>query len=197
MRITFATQLTLLRMVALPFIAIFFIYHEIQWVFWLFTLAALTDFLDGIVARFFRQQTGLGAVLDPLADKLLINTCYFMMTYMADRLTVQVPAWLTVLVLSRDFLLLISALLLAVFVQMRRFHPTFLGKCAVACQAITIFGVLVAEAYHLHIPGLPIAYGVTFALTLGSGLQYAWRGLQWLNHPPVPEPGTDPSRDGS
>lgn len=196
MRITFATQLTLVRMVALPFVLIAFIYHEPKIVFILFTLAALTDFFDGLVARRWGQQSALGAALDPIADKLLLNTCYFMMSYGADYYTVKVPAWLTVLILSRDFLILIGALLLILFSSVQQFRPTFLGKTATACQAVTIFFALGYNALGISPFWLNYLYYLTFGVTLMAGLQYTWRGFIWLNHPPQSEESL-PSSDGS
>ncbi len=195
MRITFATQLTLVRMVALPFVIIAFIYHETRVVFLLFTLAALTDFFDGLVARRWGQQSALGAALDPIADKLLLNTCYFMMTYGAEYYVVKIPAWLTVLILSRDFLILIGALLLTLFSSVRQFRPTFLGKTATALQAITIFLALGYNALEKAPNWLSLFYMATFLVTLTAGLQYAWRGFAWLNQAPHPE-GSPPSSGG-
>jgi cardiolipin synthase (CMP-forming) len=185
MRITPATQLTLLRMVALPFLIILFIYHQIRWAFWVFALASVTDFLDGLIARRFRQQTPLGAVLDPLADKLLLNACFILMTSQASHLSVSVPAWLTVVILSRDALILLSALLMAVFAHVRAFRPTPLGKVTTAAQAVTAFLTLGLNAFQVSAPWVRWTFYGTFSLTVLSGLQYAWRSIRWLNEGPT------------
>ncbi|MCS7312537.1 MAG: CDP-alcohol phosphatidyltransferase family protein [Acidobacteria bacterium] len=196
MRITLATQLTLLRMVALPFFIILFIYHQVRWAFWVFTLASVTDFLDGLIARRLRQQTPLGAVLDPLADKLLLNTCFILMTSKTEDLSVSVPAWLTVVVLSRDCLILLSALLMALFAHVRVFRPTFLGKATAAAQAVTVFLTLGLNAFRVPAPWVRWVFYGTFSLTVLSGLQYAWRSIRWLNEGPAAG-SADWSSDGA
>lgn len=184
MRITFATQLTLVRMVALPFFIIAFSYHNTVIVFIIFTLAALTDLFDGMVARYWGQKTVLGAVLDPIADKLLLNTGYVMMTYGVEHYTVKIPPWLTVMILSRDFLILLGALIFLLFANERNFRPSLLGKLTTAVQAITLFLALGFNMREYSPDWLTDLFRVVFVLTLAAGLQYAWRSVQWLNNTP-------------
>ena len=186
MRITFATQLTLVRMAALPFLIIAFIYHRTGIVFAIFTFAALTDFFDGLIARHWRQQTTLGAILDPVADKIFLNTCYIMMTYGSEYYAVKIPAWLTVLILGRDFMILLGALFLLLFSAEHDFHPTRLGKLSTVCQAVTIFLALGFNTLARSPGWLDLLYRLTFGVTLLAGLQYTWRGVRWLNKPPRP-----------
>ncbi len=100
--LTAANQLTLLRMLLIPVLALLVLYDRMGWALIVLILAALTDAFDGLLARRAGQQTTLGAWLDPVADKLLIATMFVLLTLPLPHLVQRVPLWLTVLVMSRD-----------------------------------------------------------------------------------------------
>lgn len=163
-------QLTLIRMLLVPFILISMIYEQHDVALYLVLAAALTDGFDGLVARHFNQQTLLGAYLDPIADKIFLASTFFVQS-----LTGRIPWWLTILVLSRDVIILLTALVTALATQIRTFPPTMLGKFNTFIQVSTVFVVLVNNAFPQSWTG-PIVtalFWTTAATTLMSAVQYS------------------------
>ncbi|MEX2301231.1 MAG: CDP-alcohol phosphatidyltransferase family protein [Bryobacterales bacterium] len=163
-------QLTLIRMLLVPFILISMIYEQHDVALYLVLAAALTDGFDGLVARHFNQQTLLGAYLDPIADKIFLTSTFFVQS-----LTGRIPWWLTILVLSRDVIILLTALVTALATQIRTFPPTMLGKFNTFIQVSTVFVVLVNNAFPQSWTA-PIVTGLfwtTAATTLMSAVQYS------------------------
>src|SRR5215203_4510571 len=99
--LTAANQLTLLRLLLSPVFAICLLYGRPGWALVTFIVAAATDMLDGLLAR-WSGPTEVGAWLDPMADKLLLTTMFIMLTLPGLGLVARIPLWLTVLVISRD-----------------------------------------------------------------------------------------------
>jgi cardiolipin synthase len=130
-------QLTMLRLLMLPFVLISMIYRRHDLAFWLFLAAAVTDGIDGLVARHFNQRTPLGEFLDPIADKLLLSSCFIVQALIG-----AIPLWLTVMVLSRDVVIIATVLVVVLTTEIRRFPPSLMGKLNTAVQIATIFAVL-------------------------------------------------------
>ncbi len=178
----FANQLTVLRMMFLPFFILAMLTGRMAWALAIFLVAGLTDALDGLIARLYRQKTDLGAFLDPLADKLLLTAAFIILT-MPDSpslfpeftLVNRIPVRLTILTISRDVLIVLIALVLNLVSEQRRFPPTLLSKINTAVQVITVLGVLtfntLGTASELV---LPICYRVTLLTTLLSGFHYIY-----------------------
>ena len=131
-------QLTMLRMLVLPFILISMIYGRHDMALWLFLGAAVTDGIDGVVARRFNQRTQVGEFLDPIADKLLLSSCFIVQALIG-----AIPLWITILVISRDVIIVATVLVVVLTTEVRRFPPSFLGKLNTAVQIATVFTVLV------------------------------------------------------
>jgi len=137
----------------------------------IFLSAAVTDGLDGALARRLGAITRLGAYLDPVADKVLLSG-----TYLALALSGRVPLWFVTVVFGRDVLILCGALLLA-WAGQRRFPPTVWGKISTLLQSLCALAVLVAGA----VPWQPFVWAAgaliwpAAAATLWSGLHYGWR----------------------
>src|SRR5580765_8634049 len=106
--LTAANQLTLLRLLLVPVFAICMIYGLPGWALVTFGVAAVTDALDGLIARRTGQLTTLGAWLDPMADKLLLVSTFVMLTLPGLNLVNRFPIWLTVLVISRDIAIVLT-----------------------------------------------------------------------------------------
>ena len=107
--LTTANQLTILRIVFVPVFIILLAYHEVGWALSTFVAAGVTDVLDGIIARRFRQKTSIGAVLDPLADKLLMVSSIILLSLPQMGFVNSIPRWLMILIIFRDvFILLVS-----------------------------------------------------------------------------------------
>jgi cardiolipin synthase len=128
--LTAANQLTLLRLALVPVFALCMLYGLPGWALIVFVVAGVTDAFDGLIARRTGQLTTLGAWLDPMADKLLVATMFVMLTLPGLGLTVRLPLWLTVLVLSRDIAIVLTVAVVNMAVARRTFRPSLLGKAA-------------------------------------------------------------------
>ena len=163
-------QLTMLRMIVLPFVLISMIYEQHEMALWLFVAAAVTDGIDGLVARHFNQKTLLGEFLDPIADKLLLSSCFIVQALIG-----AIPWWITVLVLVRDITIIATVLVMFLATSLKRFPPSVFGKVNTAAQILTLFAVLSRNAWG----GAPAAtlvdvlIWVTAATTLLSSVHYA------------------------
>ncbi len=176
-----ANQLTLFRLLVIPVILIAMLYGHHALALALFVLAAVTDGVDGLVARRLNQQTAIGAYLDPIADKLLLSSSFFLLA-----LIHSVPWWVTILVLSRDVIILATTITVALFTQHRRFPPSALGKINTAIQVATVFAVVLRNAYTNGFTQ-PIAEAlvcITGVSTVVSGVHYAVFVSQRFYKPP-------------
>jgi cardiolipin synthase len=170
--LTPANQLTILRMVLIPVLALLVIYEELGWAFAVFVVAAITDALDGILAR-RGQKTELGAWLDPVADKLLVATLFIVLTLPLPHLVQRIPIWLTVLVLSRDVGIVATVAVVNLAVGPRTFRPSIFGKAATAAFLVT--GVVTLWTNYTRTPSMlvPALAWLSVALTVVSALHYA------------------------
>ena len=132
--------------------------------------AALSDVLDGTVARLLKQESALGVALDPIADKLLMTTGYITLAFRG-----ALPWWLTIVVLSRDVAIVMTALLICLVAGYRPFHPSLLGKASTAAQVATLFVAVGHQARVPFITGdvVTIFIYLAAALTLASAVHYA------------------------
>ncbi|MBI3694727.1 MAG: CDP-diacylglycerol--glycerol-3-phosphate 3-phosphatidyltransferase [Acidobacteria bacterium] len=167
---TFANQLTLFRLLVIPLVLIAMLYGRHRWALGLFLIAGITDGIDGLVARKLNQRTQLGAYLDPIADKFLLSSSFFILALIGS-----VPWWVTILVLSRDFLILVTILVVALISGTREFPPSTLGKWNTTIQIATVFAVMLHNAVRT-----PLTEGLdqtlvwlTAASTVASGVHYA------------------------
>ncbi len=128
MNLTIPNLLSILRMGLIPWFAISVIDGDATRALWIFAIAGVTDALDGFIARFWRQQSALGAYLDPLADKLLLMTAYVMLAIPNLRIGLVIPAWVTALVITRDVVIVVVALVMHLAVGISRFPPSPLSK---------------------------------------------------------------------
>jgi len=167
--------LTLLRILLVPAVLIAILYHWWLAALVMFAVAAISDFLDGFLARTFNQMTSLGAYLDPIADKLLVCCCYPALAAVAD-----LPAWLAVLVVARDLFVLIGAGILYLLSVERQFLPSRWGKVATTLQLSTIFLFLYSQVTILLPEVLLIAVVLTGLATLLSGGAYLAGGVKAL-----------------
>ena len=170
-------QLTMLRLLLLPFVLISMIYERHDLAFWLFIAAAVSDGIDGIVARHFNQKTLLGEYLDPIADKLLLSSCFIVQALIG-----AIPLWTTVLVLSRDVVIIATVAVVVLTTDIRNFPPSRLGKINTAVQIATMFSVLthnylqmfwterITDALILATAGTVLLSAVDYALTISRRL---------------------------
>ena len=135
--LTAANQLTLLRMLLIPAFVILVVYGYQGHALLVFATAGLTDALDGLIARRAGQKTSLGAWLDPMADKLLLVSAFLVLTWPGLGLANQLPIWLTVLIISRDVVIVLTVLVVNLAIGPRTFRPSVFGKVATAIYILT------------------------------------------------------------
>lgn len=169
--------LTLLRIIAIPVFLILLTDEQVGWALLVFVGAGITDALDGAIARMTNSRTTLGAYMDPLADKMLILSAFVVLAFMEE-----IPRWLTVVVISRDVIILTGYLMLFLLTQrMMEIRPSSLSKLATFFHLLTLSGVLL-ELYSpqmLDSSVFRILFLLTGIVTAASGLHYMFRGLRW------------------
>jgi cardiolipin synthase len=177
---TTANQLTILRIVFVPVFIILLVYREMALALATFVLAGITDVLDGIIARRFGQKTSIGAVLDPLADKLLMASSILILSLPQMEFLNAIPRWLMVIILFRDVFILLVSLIVVLMVGWRIFTPSSYGKASTVMQVLTVLAVLYANWRNQVVPELTILFYATGLMTAFSGIHYLMRGLrQW------------------
>ena len=169
--LTPSNQITLLRLVFVPVFAILVLEQHYRAALAVLTAAALSDVLDGTVARLMKQESALGVALDPIADKILMTTGYLTLAFRG-----VLPWWLTIVVLSRDVAILATALVISLVAGYRPFHPSLLGKASTAAQVFTLFVAVCRRAQVPFVTAdvLTIFIYLTAGLTLASAVHYVF-----------------------
>jgi len=181
--LTAANQLTLLRLLLVPVFAICMLYGLPGWALVTFAVAAVTDLLDGLIARWTGQLTTLGAWLDPMADKLLLLTMFVMLS-LPGVAPNRLPVWLTVLVISRDVGIVLTVAVVNLAVARRTFRPSVLGKTATATFLATGVCTLWANYLNERSAIVDVCVYASLAITLASGAEYALRVIRVGPAPP-------------
>jgi cardiolipin synthase len=169
--LTAPNQLTMLRMMFLPFIVIKLVEGHYSSALILFVLAGLSDGFDGLLARTLKQQTVLGQYLDPIADKLLLSTMFLVLSILH-----KIPWKFTVLVFSRDISILAASTVLYAIAGLRDFRPSIFGKANTFAQVAAVFFVLLLEINHarwISIARLTFLRA-TFIFTIVSAMHYVF-----------------------
>jgi cardiolipin synthase (CMP-forming) len=177
-RLTIPNLITLTRILLTPLFIIFLIGGRYRQALLVFILAGLSDLADGLIARWWQQKSRLGSYLDPLADKLLMSTSF--VTLSISRL---IPSWLTVMVISRDVILGLGALILRLTDYPLVIKPSLAGKWTTTTQLLTVGLVLLAKAKLWHLPHgiLTAFFYITAGLTALSGIHYIYGGLKLVS----------------
>jgi cardiolipin synthase len=168
-----ANLFTLGRLLAVPFAVQAILARENTLALAIVLAAALTDAVDGAIARRFGQTTRVGAYLDPVVDKLFLSAIYISLAAVS-----AVPWWLVIAIFIRDFVLLASSSALFLSRRMRRFPPTIWGKASTFLQIVLALLILI----HGSAPNA-LLWAVA-ALTGLSCVHYIWRGARELNAAP-------------
>jgi cardiolipin synthase len=164
--------ITTLRLLLLPVFLTLLVYRRPVPALAVLVAAALSDALDGLVARRLNQKTAIGSFLDPLADKLLSVCGFVALSFLGP-----IPAWFVIIVISRDVIISLGSLVLYLHDGRLQIAPSLAGKTATLCQFLSLVLTLVVQitgAWETPWFWLLIA---TAALTVASGVQYLWRGL--------------------
>jgi cardiolipin synthase (CMP-forming) len=185
--VTTANKITVIRILLVPFFIVQLMYYaesgnELHRLLAIvaFAVAAISDGLDGYIARRYNQRSELGAVLDPLADKLLLVSGIVILSIDNGPVLPRIPLWLTVTILSRDMLLLIGLALLHYLNCKVTIRPVFVGKVATVLQMIcVIWGLFKWPSNWL------LYWSIGAAVCTGiSGIIYVWLGLRQLSASP-------------
>ena len=178
MTFTIPNLLCLLRMGLVPLFIITLVNGDPRKALLIFVVAGVTDALDGFIARFWNQQSLLGAYLDPIADKILLTSAYVVLSIPSLNHGVPIPLWVTILVIARDVLLVVVALVLYLAAGVRKFPPTILSKINTVLQVAAVALVLVSgtlpDNRFIEMAAVTSLYLVA-GLTLASGLDYVYR----------------------
>ena len=167
-KLTLATKITLVRVFLIPVFVMCLAYKKPGIALAVFIIAGVADGVDGYIARRRGEMTELGAMLDPIADKLLMFTAYIMLG-----VSEQIPIWLAVVVVSRDLLLCIGCMALFMTVGFQTPSPSFLGKATTTAQMVTAGAALLAAALGAETNIVLLStFLITCALTLASGVHY-------------------------
>jgi cardiolipin synthase len=168
--LTVPNQLTFLRLAFLPVFLIAIEYERYELALGILVAAGVSDALDGLLARGLNQRTPLGAYLDPIADKLLLSSSYFILA-----LKGKIAWWLTILVLGRDVLILVACAVILITVGYRSFPPSIWGKATTFFEILLVVLVLVLAIWDnqfLWVVRHVCTYMVAVFLAI-SGLHYS------------------------
>ncbi|MGQ9689119.1 MAG: CDP-diacylglycerol--glycerol-3-phosphate 3-phosphatidyltransferase [Desulfobaccales bacterium] len=178
-RLTIPNLITLTRILLTPLFIIFLIQQRYQPATAIFILAGVSDVADGIIARRWRQKSPLGTFLDPLADKLLMGASFITLS-----ISSLIPSWLTVIVLSRDLVLVLGVTLFKLANFPVLVHPSLAGKLSTTTQVATVLAVLLAQTWRLPPVLMEVLFWFTGALTAISGIHYVLQALWQATHSP-------------
>lgn len=182
--LTVPNVITLIRILLTPLFVILLMQGRYGPALLVFLSASLSDFIDGLIARHWQQRSPLGTVLDPLADKLLLMSSFILLSIYRF-----IPPWLTVVVISRDFILVAGILILKLFDYPVAVRPSLAGKFTAAAQMLTVFVVLLSRQVSLPGVFLHAMFLVTGGLSAYSGIQYLAQGLKLMEAGPPPGKG--------
>ncbi|MBW1781982.1 MAG: CDP-alcohol phosphatidyltransferase family protein [Deltaproteobacteria bacterium] len=172
---TIPNLISTIRIILVPIFIIYLINERFLAALTVFIVAGLSDGADGLVARLLNQKSKLGSYLDPLADKFLLIAAFVVLAVRNF-----IPPWLTVIVITRDILILLGVLILFLNEQDFKIKPSILSKINTCLQLATVFLVLAKNHFHLFSVFVPTIYWVTGILTIASGLLYMRSWFQMM-----------------
>jgi cardiolipin synthase (CMP-forming) len=180
-----ANGLTIVRVLLVPLFAYLLIAGRFRYSLLVFAVCGSSDMLDGLLARWLRQRTLFGFLLDPIADKILMATSFVVLAIVG-----VVPAWLTIMIVSRDLFILVGSILILLLHGTEEIAVTLLGKVNTSLQVVTVLYFLTVRSFpHIlePVPGLEaVLTGAIVAVcavsTALSGLQYIAIGVRKISH---------------
>jgi len=181
--LTAANQVTLVRMLLIPAFVICVLYGYLGWALVAFVTAGVTDGLDGIIARRSGQSSSLGAWLDPMADKLLLVTTFVVLALPNLDLANRLPVWLTVCIISRDVVIILTVAIVNLAIGRRTFRPSIYGKIATATYIVTAVAAMLFNYLGYRSLVVDIGVLVSLAITIISSLHYIWHARQIIDGP--------------
>jgi len=196
--LTLPNFITLLRIALVPFFVIAVFAHDFRLAVWIFVLLGFTDVLDGWIARTFDLRSRIGALLDPLADKMLLTAAYISLAVPHGQ-AVVIPLWLAILTLFRDFVIMLMAFVFYMFEGIKSFPPTWAGKLTTVMHVTTVSLVLLANVTTIPTSLLQLCFYVSFVMVIISGFSYIYRSSRAIEaerQARLGEPAEDTETDG-
>lgn len=178
MVITFPNILTIIRILVVPFFVITAWYGNMTNACIMFIAAGITDVLDGYLARKLHQQSALGAVLDPIADKLLITAAFIILAFPKSTWIVHIPAWVIIIAIARDIIIVATAILTYNVSDANKFKPSTLGKLTTFIEIVVIFLSLLinsTNSCNWHRLVTPWIYYLMASMIIASAVHYTFR----------------------
>lgn len=173
---TIANLITLLRIVLVPVIIWALLSDQMLMAFLMFLLAGVSDAVDGTVARYFDQQTELGTVLDPIADKLMLVSVFIILAMLE-----HIPLWLVILIVSRDLLIILGVTLAFLLSFEFTIKPLRVSKATTLLQILLAAWILSSLAFEFDFNGIKSALEWTTGLLTGlSAVAYIWEGIKLI-----------------
>ncbi len=174
--INLPNSLTVLRILLVPVFVGLLLYGHFDAALIVLLIAALTDVLDGMIARLTDQRTRLGEYLDPLADKLLLMSAIITLSVLDF-----IPIWAVIIVVSRDAILLAGTVIANLSDTDINISPTAMGKGTTFAQVCYVIAIMLQVTGQVPVSLVEPLLWVMVALTVGSGVHYLWRGIQHVN----------------
>ncbi len=179
--LTVPNIISIARLVLSPVFLYFILTRKPREAFIIFIIAISTDFFDGAVARIFNQRSNLGALLDPMGDKILMTLAFISLSIPSVNHPNVIPLWLTAGVIARDLYIVLGAFAAFKVTGRKKFPPTVTGKISTAFQMsiplfVLLFNMMDTKSDLL----LPLSI-LTFVMTVVSGIHYTYLGIRWLS----------------
>ena len=177
-----ANKITIIRILLVPVFVLSIVYYDplgnFRYLpFSVFLLAVLTDGIDGMIARILKQKTEFGTILDPIADKILIITALICLSAATNLPRgVKLPAWVPVLVISRDLILIFGAAIIYLIKKEIKIEPSKIGKITTFLQMATVLSIFLQYNYSY------VLWTAMAFFTVLSGIGYIRKGSILLNH---------------
>lgn len=177
--LTISNLLTCMRLALIPVLLYAITKHAWLPAIVIFSVAALSDVLDGFLARLWNEQTILGTYLDPLVDKILIISCYVTMRQM-PLFSSLIPHWFVILVIIKELIMVIGASYLGLMINAVSVKPTIMGKAAMVCQTVFIASLLFGAYFHQVGAWIGLLLLITIITVFFAAAQYSLLGLRGL-----------------
>ncbi len=174
-------ELTLFRILLTPIILVAILYKNLDWAFYSYILAAITDFFDGYIARKRKEVTNLGKIMDPLADKFLSIVLYVSLSISTLGYINIVPIWLTVFIVAKDIIIVSGVIFLFLLKKNIIIKVNIYGKLSTVFQDFTIFVVLLSNFLKKPCDFLLYLYLITLIITLIASYSYIKLGFKILS----------------
>jgi cardiolipin synthase (CMP-forming) len=191
--LTIPNILTFMRMGLIPVFVSLVYYGYSKWALAVFLIAGISDGIDGFLARKFKQESELGTIIDPIADKLLMTVAFIILTLpnvLPPTRHLPIPFWVTASVIGRDVLIITIAAAINIITGFRGFKPSFWGKVSTLVQVIGISLVMLAAVTGYSI-FLPTTYFIIVLLVVVSGVHYVFQVASLMKNEDQASPSED------